>query len=195
MKVALGFRPHSGWTAAVTVGERAGRPVVLGRWRLELSTPDVPVQAYHAAAGLDPASAATLVERAHDVARELAGRGLDACTAELRADGREPVAVGLPVGSMAIPRELAKILGSHPLLHAAEGDLFREVIAEAAEQRGLRIVEQPARELPALAQRAFGVSEAALPGLLAELGQTIGRPWRKDDKDATILGWLALTAP
>jgi hypothetical protein len=194
MRTALGFRPHSGWTAVVAVAGQDGRPVALVSRRIELSTPDVPVQAYHAAAGLSPDAAAELVARAHAVALACARDGLDALAGELEAAGHEVVAAGVPIGGLAIPAELATILRSHPLLHAAEGDLFREVIAAAAQERGLRVAEIPARELPALAGRSLAVEEPGLRAVLADAGREVGRPWRKDQKDAAMLGWLALAS-
>jgi hypothetical protein len=192
MQAALGFRHHTGWAVVVTIAADRGAPAVLDRRRLELSTPDVPVQAYHAASGLPLDRATALVGRAHEVARATTAGGVGELVAELSARGHEVAAVGVLVGHAAIPPELAKILRSHPLLHAAEGDMFREVIADAAEQHGLRVVEVPARGLMVLAQRSLGIDEAELRATLNELGHTVGRPWRRDEKDAALAGWLAL---
>jgi hypothetical protein len=192
VEVALGFRPHTGWTAAVAVAARDGAPLVLDRRRLELTTREVPVQAYHAAAGLSIEKATKLVLRAHEVARRAALAAMDELVGDLDAAGHVVVAVGVPIGQTMIPSDLSKILGSHPMLHAAEGDMFRQVLADAADDHGLRVAEIPARDLPTLAQRALSVDEARLRLLLTELGAAVGRPWRKDDKDATLVGWLAL---
>jgi len=192
MRAAVGFRPHSGWACAVAV--TATRDVV-DRVRVELSAPGVPVQPFHAAAGLELPAASALVEHAHAVAATGAATGLDRIAATLDAAGHELVAVGLPVGSLPIPADLATILRAHPLLHAAEGDLFRQVIAEAAEERGLRVVELLARDVTGQAQRLLGVDDAALQSVLKEAGVRVGPPWRRDEKEATMLGWLALDPP
>jgi len=194
MDTALGFRPHSGWTAAVAVGSVDGRPVALERRRVDLSAPGVPVQPYHAAAGRSLDAASAVVRQAYEVALAGAMVGLDELLAALGSAGHGVVAVGLPVGSLAIPSELAAILGSHPLLHAAEGDLYRQAVAQSAEERGLRVVETPARELGARAGRALGLDEPGLRAALIQAGQLLGRPWRKDEKDATMLAWLALAS-
>jgi hypothetical protein len=192
MRAAVGFRPHSGWACAVAV--TATRDVV-DRARVDLSAPGVPVQPFHAAAGMDLAAAAALVDHVHAVAAAAAATGLDEIAASLDAAGHELVAVGLPVGNLAIPADLETILRAHPLLHAAEGDLFRQVIAEAAQARGLSVVEVLARDMAGQARRMLGLDDAALLSVLKDAGWRLGPPWRRDEKEATMLGWLALDPP
>src|SRR5262249_40185483 len=50
---------------------------------------------------------------------------------------------------------LEKILVAHPLLHTAEGQLFRDAAAQACKQLKIRITEIPVRELLVRANATF----------------------------------------
>ena len=54
------------------------------------------------------------------------------------------------VALVAEPRDLpalGRILASHALVHSAEGELYREVMAEAAEAEGVPLFHFPSSEL------------------------------------------------
>lgn len=190
MRIALGFRPHSTWTVVVAIGE-PGAPVV-ERHRLDLGDPSLPDQVYHAARGLDIDDAAELVRRAEQAMRTTATHGLRELIASLRPKGYEVTAAGVPTGSARLPESLGKILASHPLLHAAEGALVCDALAEAAGDQGLTVYQTAARDLAAQARTALGRDERTLQRMLDDLGRVIGPPWRRDEKDATLAAWLAL---
>jgi hypothetical protein len=78
------------------------------------------------------------------------------------------------------------------LLHTAEGELYREALAEAAAASGLRVVRYLNGEVRSEAAAALGWTPAALDVQLAEFGQTAGHPWTKEEKDATAAAILAL---
>lgn len=147
---------------------------------------------YHAASTMGLEEAAELVRRAEGIARELATAGAGGMVAELRAAGREVVAAAVPVGGSRIPDDLRRVLGSHTLLHAAEGELFRQALMAAADQHGLGLHVVPARELIPLAEGILGQDAATLRQTLAALGRALGPPWRKDQKDATLAAWVVL---
>jgi hypothetical protein len=190
---ALGFSARTGWAAAVAVAlDRGGRPVLLDRRMVELIDGTVPRQVYHAASGLPLDRAATMVRRSERVAGELAGAAVASMVDELASRGETAVAAGIPVGGSRVPAELETVLASHMLLHAAEGDLFRQALMAAADEHGLEVFAVPARDLMATAGRELGSSTEALRRTLTELGRPIGPPWRKDEKDATLAAWLAL---
>jgi hypothetical protein len=190
---ALGFSARTGWAAAVAVAlDDRGRLVLLDRRVVELIDGTVPRQVYHAASGLPLDRAATMVRRSERVAGELAGAAVASMVAELASRGEGAVAVGIPVGGSQIPAELETVLASHTLLHAAEGDLFRQALMVAAEGQGLEVFAVPARDLMPAAGRKLGSSADALRRALTELGRPLGPPWRKDEKDATLAAWLAL---
>jgi hypothetical protein len=192
--VALGFRPHTGWSTVVAVGREGGSVRVVHRAQLKIGPAGLPAQVYHAAREVGAAAAAALVRQVADEAAALAVAGVGAVVAELRARGQHPVAAGIPVGGSAIPAELSRILASHALLHAAEGDLYCQALADGADRHGLTLSLVPARELAARAARELGLDDAAMRVQLAALGRELGPPWRRDEKDATLAGLLALAA-
>jgi hypothetical protein len=191
-RVALGFSAHTGWAVAVAVALDGGTPVVLERRRVELVDASVPWQVYHTASARGLDEAAALVRQAEAVARELATAGVGSLVRELGAAGHAVVGAAVPAGGSRIPRNLARVLASHALLHAAEGELFRQALLAAADQHDLDVHVLPARDLVPVAERVLARDEATLREILATLGGALGPPWRKDEKDATLAGWVAL---
>jgi hypothetical protein len=184
--VGIGFREHSGWAAAVTV---SGRPAVLDRRRMLLCDPGLPRQPYHAAVGLDLDRARDLVVDVERSAAATAGHELACLVGELNAAGHRIRGVAVAVGTAKVPEELATVLGSHALLHAAEGELYREALADAVEAAGLPVVRFVAREVLADAAAAL---RRPIADMLAELGAGLGPPWAKDQKEAAAAALLAL---
>jgi hypothetical protein len=192
--VALGFRPHTGWSTVVAVGRERGAVQVVHRAQLKIGPAELPAQVYHAAREVDRQEAAELVDRAAGEVGGLAAAGVGAVVAALRARGRYAVAAGVLVAGTAVPAELTRVLASHALLHAAEGDLYCRALADAAGRHGLALTLVPARDLTARAAGELGVDAAAVRDQLAALGRELGSPWRRDEKDATLAAVLALAA-
>jgi hypothetical protein len=192
MDVALGFRPHSGWAAAVVVGSAA--PAPLDRRRVALADVPPPVQPYHEAAGMPAGDAATLVEEATVAAFSRAAAELAALVRVLRAAGHEPVGAGVVAGPGSVREDLPleRVLSAHSLLHAAEGELFRDALVDAAAGLGLAVTLVPPRDTPALGRRLLGCDDAALRARLTELGRSLGPPWTRDHKDALLAGLAVL---
>jgi hypothetical protein len=195
MRTALGFRPHTGWTCAVALAGDVSAPAVVARRRLELSDPAVPWQPYQAASQLRPDAAMDLVREAERVAGEVTAAALGALLAELHAAGHEVVGAVVPSGRSALPDTVPRTLASHPLMHAAEGELFRDALVGAATEHGLRVVRAPAEGLREEVCAELGCSEDALGALLAGLGRAVGPPWRQDEKEGTLAAWIGLAAP
>jgi hypothetical protein len=194
LRVALGFRPHTGWSTVVAVGRDRGAVRVVHRGQLKIGPAQLPAQVYHAAREVGPAEAVELVGRVVGEVGGLAVAEVGAVVAALRARGQHPVAAGIPVGVTAIPAGLALILASHALLHAAEGDLYCQALADGADRHGLALALVPAPDLAARAARELGVDAAAVRDRLTALGRELGPPWRRDEKDATLAAVLALAA-
>src|SRR5947209_7603507 len=90
LRAALGFRAHTGWAAMVAAAGPLPAPAILQRRRVEMiagSSVDPPRFVYHAAAKLDPAAAAEVVEQGRKLADRQAAQALAAAVAELRAAG------------------------------------------------------------------------------------------------------------
>jgi hypothetical protein len=176
--LALGLRPHSGWAIAVVVAAPP-EPELVWRARVEVLGRGDPKQPWHEAQyrALDPVAADALAARV-------------AVGARLAADRVVATAVDLgvvAVGIVGAPRELPpadRILTNHSLLHAAEGELYRAALADAAEATGLPVTCAAAKDLDD--------DLDAHADALAELRREHGAPWQADHKLAAVAAWAAL---
>jgi hypothetical protein len=196
-QATLGFSVHTGWAAMIAVAGTPASPVILDRLLVEMipdSDRDPPRFVYHAAQELSLGAAERYVRMATEKSRANALAVLKAAVTELKKRGHEVVATGIIVSGRPLSADLAAILKSHPLLHTAEGELFRGAIKSASEKLKIPVTEIPARDLPARAARVLKVPAAALPGRLAEVGRAAGRPWSKDQKDSFLVALLAASA-
>ena len=87
---------------------------------------------------------------------------------------------------------LESILRSHALIHAAEGDHFRDAVAAAAELAGLSVVRIRRKALPDHASRALGRPPEELERRIAGMRKTLGAPWGADQKMAALAAWSLL---
>jgi Asp-tRNA(Asn)/Glu-tRNA(Gln) amidotransferase A subunit family amidase len=179
----------------VAVGGPRTEPVVLRRQRVELAA-DYPgsLQPFHAAEGLELKRATTLIQRSTDAAHTLASRAMRAAVADLRREGHEVVACGLLLASGRPLPALAQILASHALIHAADGELFREALLDTARACGLEVTAVKERELIDRGAERLRVAPAELKSRLDGMGRSLGPPWRQDEKLATLAAWLSLAA-
>jgi hypothetical protein len=169
----------------VAVAGTIDAPRVLDRRRIIIADPEMQgsKQPYHAAAGLPFPKAEALVRRAIESSRALALEVVSARIKGLRSQGHEVAGCGLVLGSGKALPALEKILASHPLLHTAEGQMFRDVLMWAAQECRLPVIGVPEKSFdPASLQR------------IGSLGKLIGPPWTQDQKYATIAALMALRA-
>jgi hypothetical protein len=190
-RAGVGFREHTGWAAMVALGGGVTAPVVLARSRYELCDDDLPRAVYHAARQLDPENAEKLVAQVGQTARTEAAWQLRRTVAELEAAGYDVVGAAV-AAPRQVPDDLSEILGSHPLVHTAEGQLFRDALADATEQLGLPLTRFVQQELYEEAAGHVGTTDASLQAQLTGLGRALGPPWQKDQKEAAAAAWLAL---
>ena len=189
--VAIGFRVKSGWATAVLLRGPASAPSVLDRRRVELSDPATPQsrQPYHA--GLEHETAApAAVARLTGVVARCARQSLDALLRDYGPAGRKVRAIGVVVGSTVDPRTIAN---PHIRAHAAEGQLFRTVLTDAAERRGMAATIVRERDLHSTVASALGRPVATLRQAAKELGRQVDGPWAADDKAAALVAWLVLS--
>ena len=168
-KVALGFRTHSGWAAAVTVSGSIERPVVLERRRIVIARG--PRQPYHAAEPLAFEEAEGLIRKWRQEALELAAAAVEQLRREFGA-----ICAGVLVGRPRPVPALADILKSHAAIHTAEGVFYREICIEACYGCGLPVC--------AVAENEMTARIASLPKLAP--------PWTADEKLACLAAWEAL---
>ena len=186
----VGVAHHFGWAVAVTA---SSDHQVVDRRRIELIEPGLPVAPIHHHGGphdlhrpatpLDDEALAVLVATVRASVRRATTAALD----ELAAEGREPiVSVSVRAWPADFPGDVA-VLRRVPYESRADSVMYRQVLAEAARDRGWDVhlydkdVEGRAAEL--LGARARDV----LHGPRARLGP----PWSKDHRTALAAAIVA----
>ena len=195
MRIALGLKAHSGWAALVVLGTRDGELHVVDRRRLALAEEadaQWAKQPYHAAEGLSLDQARKVVQRGVAAARKLAVREMRAAVKRARAAKQEIVACAVLVADPMPQWSVEEILAVHFRMHQAEGVLFRDALARAANACGLRLVAIPEKLLTEQAEWALATSASALMKRIATLGKSAGPPWGRDQKDAALAAMIAL---
>jgi len=177
----------------VAVAVEKGAPHVLARERVHLVETFTYRfrQPYHTAEQLPIGEARKFVALAEVAAERLAHRAIHELQSELARQGIQATRCSLLLASGKTLPSLEKILASHALIHAADGELFREALSSAAKRSGLATVKIRERQLWQIAQQALRSEPRALLRRLAELGKPLGSPWSQDEKLATLAAWLA----
>ena len=152
---ALGFRAHSGWTSLVAISLEEGSPLVLLRERPHLVKTFTYEfrQPYHTAAKRAPAEAHGFISRLRVEARGLSYRVVHSVQMNLQKQGYELKCCSLLLASGKPLPGLPKILASHALIHAADGELFREALLHASKRCGVELFTAKESELLARAVR------------------------------------------
>jgi hypothetical protein len=167
-------------------------PTILAKERVEMATTFETGAVYHAAQKLRVEEAEAFVRSSEEKFTAAVRARIGAIATELRARDVEPVASAV-VGAVVRPLpSLAAIVRSHALVHAAEGQLYRRVLARGSEACAIPAVFVTAQELAARVARATGLPEKRIVSILADIGRASGKPWTKDEKEATLAAWLAL---
>jgi hypothetical protein len=188
-RAAVGFTVKSGWACAVLMSGAPASPVVIESRRVELSDPQVPDarQPYHAGFGTARGAGKALAKLVASVKR-FGRSSVTELIREYQAD-HEVRGAGVVVGSLIDP---ATIANDHIRIHALEGRLFRSVVEDAAQRRGVRCVRWRERDLLAAAVKALTRSEKELRDTVSRLGRDVEGPWRAEQKAATLAAWLVL---
>jgi hypothetical protein len=191
---AIGFSPHSGWAAMVVLGGTAADPTLLARSRVPLID-DYDLQSkqpYHAVEFLCVEEATGRLDGYMAVATSMAQAALRAQFEEMKARDISVKSVGIVDSSSRKQVSLQSILASHALIHAADGDHFRNALHAAAEQCRLQVCRIPARELEAHAGKRLRLPLDRMLDIVNKLGREKGPPWGADQKKAALLAWTLL---
>ena len=78
------------------------------------------------------------------------------------------------------------------LIHAAEGEFYRDAVARACERMRIPILRIRERDALRQACDAIVLSEARIRNRLLEFRKTLGAPWTEDEKLATLAAWITL---
>jgi hypothetical protein len=191
---ALGFRAHSGWTALVAISLEENFPLVILRERphlVETFTYEFR-QPYHTAGKGPPPEAHGFISRVRAEARRLSYRVIHSAQTNLHKQGYELKCCGLLLASGKPLPGLLQILASHALIHAADGELFREALLHASKRCGVELFTAKESELLARAVHHLHVQPNELRRRLTNLGHPLGSPWSQDEKFAALVAWLSL---
>ncbi|MEO8191568.1 MAG: hypothetical protein ABI682_14610 [Acidobacteriota bacterium] len=192
---AVGVECHSGWAVLVAMLLAGEDPEVLWRGRLLLSEPGDGnrKQPFHAAEAMPLPKARAFLESCREDANRRAIAEMARVVGALPADARpQSCAVLTAAGGLRPPPPLEAILASHARIHAAEGDHFRDAVAEAAKRAGLTVVRIPRKTLRTRASESLGRPAEELDRRLATMRKTIGAPWGSDQKLAALAAWTLL---
>src|ERR1700724_3343307 len=185
-RAAIGVRMHSGWGALVAVSNNAGTVEVIERRRVVITTPGTPGanQPYHFAENLELPEAEKFLGNCFATSKRLALAAVRDVVGELR--GRQYRVVGSAVllaSGRPLP-PLSKILASHALIHAAEGEFFRDVFSKACQSLTVSVTGFRERDLDGCFHAAFGKTASQMKQQISTLGRSLGPPWNTDQKTA-----------
>lgn len=194
-QAALGFRAHSGWTALVAVSLEKGSPTVLLRERphlVNIFTYEYR-QPYHTAEKRSSSEARNFVSRVRTEARLFSYRAIHSVQVNLQKRDYELKCCGLLLASGRTLPSLPQILASHALIHAADGELFRQALLHASKRCGVESFTAKESESIERAVHALRLQPKELQHRLTNLGHSFGSPWTQDEKLAALVAWLSLS--
>jgi hypothetical protein len=191
ISASTGVRVKTGRAIAVLLRGPLDSPIVVMRREWMLTDPKQPdtLQPYHAVMDLPWDTAQKAADETASVVRGIASKAIGEWVREARELGFKLGCVGIVVGSDQDP---SRIGNPHIRAHAAEGRFFRQVIEAGTDALGLSHSSFLEREIYETAAAELGLSVAALKQRAAEVGVSVGRPWRGDEKVAAVSAWVML---
>ena len=192
-RAAIGVRMHSGWGALVAVCSNADTVEVIQRQRVAITAPGTRGgnQPYHFAKSLGLPEGEKFLGDYFVASKRLALTAVRDLVGELGDQYRVVGSAVLLASGRPLP-PLAKILASHALIHAAEGEFFREAFSKACESLDLPVTGFRERDLDECVKTTFGKSATRMSQQISALGRSLGPPWTKDQKMAAIAALVVL---
>jgi hypothetical protein len=184
---AIGLRIKSGFAIAAIVSRSAGGLALETVCKVALSSDDLPQSRfpYHPTIELPAKQGAALSDKAVREVRRTAAKEMRRLLEEHAGIRRAAVVVG----SIIDPDSLGN---PHVRVHALEGKLFREVVAEALDERGIECGVLVERDAYTKVAKDTAASEDRLRTDIAALGHGRIKPWRSEEKLATLAAWWQL---
>ena len=191
---AIGVSVQSGWGAVVTMAGGPGAEEVLDRRRVAIIESNVAgaAQPYHYAKEREIRAAEKHLNKCAAQSTRLALGALTCIVADLRDRGCLPAGAAILQSSARPLPDLERILASHPLIHTAEGEFFRQAFRSAFEQLKIPVIYIRARDLDDCAQKAFGKAAPIIHKRIDGMGRTLGAPWTTDEKTAALAAAIVL---
>jgi hypothetical protein len=191
---AIGVRVHSGWGAVVVVGGAPAAEEVIERRRVEITDPQMAgaIQPYHYVESMPIKQAEEHIAKCAAASGKLAVVALRDLIEKLaQRDYRVTGSCILLSSARPLP-QLEKILASHPMIHTAEGEFFRQAFRQALTILKIPVMGISERQLEQQAQLTFGRAVSKLHERIAGMGRLLGPPWTTDQKTAALGAFMAL---
>jgi hypothetical protein len=185
---------HSGWGVLVAVSGDANSMELLDRRRIVAMDPTMPgaKQPFHHAATLKRTESEKHLANCAAASERLALAAVGEMVSELGGRHYRIVGAAILLASGRPLPQLSKILASHPLLHTAEGEFFRNAARKACEHLKIPVTAIRERDLDELAKLAFANDANRVQERISSLGSSFGPPWTKDHKTATLAASMIL---
>ncbi len=182
----IGIAHHFGWAVAVTA---SSEHTVIDRRRIELVEPGTPVAPIHTdGVDLDDAGVEALVAQVRASSERATAEALD----RLTADVDQPIlSMSLRAWPADFPTDIT-IIRRVPHEARADSVMYRQVLAEAADERGWAQHRFDARTVEAEVRALLG--ERA-DDILIGPRRRLGPPWNKDHRMALAATILAGQPP
>jgi hypothetical protein len=191
MRLAIGLKPRTGRATMVIVGGEPRAPVFIESREVALLPPGA-FAPYHVAAELPQSERQASVDRDVAAARSMAEAAIRDALRRCKAAGHEVVGCGVLVGNPLPQWSTDEIIAVHVRMHMAEGQMFRDVLVEAARSCKLGPVRLPDKSALESSAKALKMKTAQLGGVLDTLGKAAGPPWRKEQREAAAAALAAL---
>jgi hypothetical protein len=127
-----------------------------------------------------------------EVATALAYAAIESHCDAARGRGYQVKSIGIIESAGQKQSSLSSILKSHALIHAAEGNHFRNALSAAAERNGIGVCRVPARALEDHAENKLRLPLQRMLDTVKSLGRQVGPPWGADQKKAALLAWTLM---
>jgi len=193
-RAAIGVRVHSGWGAVVAMAGQPGAAEVIERRRVEITEPKMAgaIQPYHFVENMEIERAEQHLARCAAISEKLALAALSEVLKKLQERDYQVVGSCILLSSARPLPSLEKILASHPMIHTAEGEFFRQAFRDSFARLKISVTGIRERDLEQQAQARFGKNAARVQEQIAAMGRTIGPPWTTDQKTAALGAMIVL---
>jgi hypothetical protein len=191
---AFGFRMHSGWGVLVAVSGDADSVEVVHRCRVEVIDPSLlgGKQPYHYAAELSSEKGQQHIQKCSALSEAMALSAIGETLQQLKdRQYRINSAAVVMASGRALP-SLPEILASHPLIHTAEGEFFRNAVIRACAELKIPVEKIQGRDLEGRAKSFFGKKSMPLLRRIGGMRTSLGPPWTADHKIAALAALLSM---
>lgn len=195
-RAALGVRAHSGWAAVILLAGTKAEPEIVERRHISLCDPKIAgsKQPFHEAEPMPFAKAKAYIGRCTASTARMADGAVKELRSAAKMYGLAMDSCGILTSSARALPDLKSILASHALIHAAEGEFYRDAIAEACERAEIAVTRIREREIADWTASHIGITDTELRERIGAMGKALGPPWTADEKLSAMIAWLVLAS-